>query len=313
MSSKAYQKLNGRFKREGNAKGFPTPNDTQILELQAFAEKSTMAQREEIGDKFLTELNLMNVSIRAWAQKKNLKAGLTLLQKEDLKKVLDEHFQVLKEVSRRSFGVLLCIEVADFQKASCKAHKNMLSNIQNSIYKNLLQGLEQAVNAGAIKARDLCEHLGSGEISPMTWKAICKRGGTFRNSKKVRYDWNEAFSEVFLSPLTLYWSSVLHNKMTELHTVYSTKLIESLGNFVQNLRLSIAPICGPSYKPFQDILAQVPYLEDQIRMKVLESLKLSKENAQAIHHDIKPLIKGRLQPVYKACLAESGKLCPFNN
>lgn len=65
-----------------------------------------MAQREEIADKILTELNLMNVSIRAWAQKKDLKDGLTLSQKADLRKVLDEHFQTLKEVSR-SFGVLL--------------------------------------------------------------------------------------------------------------------------------------------------------------------------------------------------------------
>lgn len=186
-----------------------------------------------------------------------------------------------------------------------------MNNIRNSINKNLRQGLEQAVNVGATKARDLCEDLGSGDISPMTWKAICKRGGSFRNSKKVKYDWNEAFSELFLSPLALLWNFVLHNKMAELHAAFSGKVIGSLGNFVQNLRVSIAPICGPSYKPLQDILAQVPYLEDQIRTKVAESLKFSRDHAQAIHHEIEPLVEEHLKPVYEACLAESGELCHF--
>jgi hypothetical protein len=183
-----------------------------------------------------------------------------------------------------------------------------MNSVRNTINNNLQKGLKQAVTAGTIKAGKICEDLASGDISPMTWKAICKRGGSFRNKKKVPYDWNEAFSEPFLSPLAVPWNFVFSTKMTELHAYFSVKAIESLGEFVRNLKASIAPICGPSYKPLQDILAQVPYLEDQIRTKVAESLKMSKDSAQAIHYDIGPIVQEGMQSVYDACLAEKGRL-----
>jgi len=67
--------------------------------LKDFAHNSTLAKREEIADAILTELNLMIVSIRFWAQKKDSKAGFSAFQQDQLKKALEDHYSKMREVN----------------------------------------------------------------------------------------------------------------------------------------------------------------------------------------------------------------------
>jgi hypothetical protein len=59
-----------------------------------------MTQREEIADNILTELHLMNISIRAWVEKKGMKCHRSLSRKAELKEVLDKHHESLQDVSQ---------------------------------------------------------------------------------------------------------------------------------------------------------------------------------------------------------------------
>jgi hypothetical protein len=97
ISSKAYQKMSGRFKRDSGIQGFPNLDFTQIPQLREFADRSTLPKREEIADGILTELNLMNVSIKVWGEKKD-NSTLSLPQRNALKKALEEHFKAMKQV-----------------------------------------------------------------------------------------------------------------------------------------------------------------------------------------------------------------------
>jgi hypothetical protein len=62
----------GRFKRDSEIQGFPNADLTQIPQLREFANRSILPKREEIADGILTELVLMNISIKVWGEKKEL-------------------------------------------------------------------------------------------------------------------------------------------------------------------------------------------------------------------------------------------------
>ena len=99
MSAKAYQKLRGRFKRESKVKGFSSLQHTQIPSLQAFAHECTFGNREEIADRVRTEVTLLCVSIRSWAENGNGPSILSPKQIDLLKAEVDSHFEILKSVS----------------------------------------------------------------------------------------------------------------------------------------------------------------------------------------------------------------------
>ncbi|RDW73682.1 hypothetical protein BP5796_07124 [Coleophoma crateriformis] len=60
ISSKAYQKLRGRFARDDTPKGFYNVADTGIPELQGYAKSSTLTEREQAADEFLINLQLFS-------------------------------------------------------------------------------------------------------------------------------------------------------------------------------------------------------------------------------------------------------------
>jgi hypothetical protein len=100
----------GRFKRDSGIQGFPNLELTQIPQLRKFANRSTLPKREEIADGILTELILMNVSIKVWGEKTDLKT-LSLSQRDELKSVFEEHFKIMKQVFEESPLSCKCIRL----------------------------------------------------------------------------------------------------------------------------------------------------------------------------------------------------------
>jgi hypothetical protein len=96
----------GRFKRDSGIQGFPHVDITQIPQLRKFADISTLPRREEIADGILTELILMNFSIKVWGEKTDLKT-LSLPQRDALKSAVEGHFKTMKQVFEES--PLFCI------------------------------------------------------------------------------------------------------------------------------------------------------------------------------------------------------------
>jgi hypothetical protein len=182
--------------------------------------------------------------------------------------------------------------------------------MKSDIKRNLEDALKAVEEIGILKAGELCKSMSSGEIPAVTWKAICRRKGVFKNSKKIPYDWNEDFSGAYITPLALAWNLVWHNHLSRYHTTLSEKLIEALRTFSRDLDKSASPICGTGYKPLKTILAQVPHLEDQIRSKVAVSLKFGKDEATKILEEITPVVKTHLIDFYEKCVEEKGTFKP---
>ena len=97
VSSKAYQKLCERFKRDPKIQGFSTTEHTSIPALQEYAARLTLATREELADDFINQLRLLMASVRTWAQGEAGEARLSLSTTNSLKNLVEIHAMVFQK------------------------------------------------------------------------------------------------------------------------------------------------------------------------------------------------------------------------
>lgn len=97
VSSKGYQRLCGRFKRDPMPTGFGTIKDTCIPKLREYAAASTLTFRGKIADSFLTESNLLKLSMKSWAENDSPNS-LSASQTDKLNEMLEEKLETLRKV-----------------------------------------------------------------------------------------------------------------------------------------------------------------------------------------------------------------------
>jgi hypothetical protein len=66
VSSRAYQKLQGRLQRDNKVPGFRSAQETEIPQLQAHCKKLTEAGRASNCRSFLTQFSQNLTSLRLW-------------------------------------------------------------------------------------------------------------------------------------------------------------------------------------------------------------------------------------------------------
>lgn len=97
VSSRAYQKLQGRFNMESAAKAFETIDDTEIPQLQSHCVQATVIARKMVCIEFLNELEqiINTLSLQANSVESALIGG----NKEEDKLLLQAHLEGLKKAS----------------------------------------------------------------------------------------------------------------------------------------------------------------------------------------------------------------------
>ncbi|KAK6604528.1 hypothetical protein H4I96_05110 [Botrytis cinerea] len=170
VSSKGYQRLCGRFKRDPLPNGFGTIKDTCIPKLQEYAAASTLTVRGKIADSFLTESNLLKLSIKSWAENVSPNS-LSASQTDKLNEMLGEKLETL----HKTFSHALTVAI---------------SRIREIIMTEILPTLRSCIRVSTEKAEEACKELMNADTSYQTWKAICRRFGKFNNKKNATYAWN---------------------------------------------------------------------------------------------------------------------------
>ena len=98
VSSRGYQKLQGRLRKDGPVPGFKSIEETEIPQLQAHCEKLTEAGRIESCKRFLNISQLLN-SLSLWASSDGTGANMTPEQKAREARFLEGGLKKLESVS----------------------------------------------------------------------------------------------------------------------------------------------------------------------------------------------------------------------
>ncbi len=99
VSSRGYQKLQGRLRKDPTVPGFKTIEETEIPQLQAHCQKLTEAGRTESCKRFLNNLSQLLNSLSLWASSDGTGANMTPEQRAREAKFLEGGFKKLESVS----------------------------------------------------------------------------------------------------------------------------------------------------------------------------------------------------------------------
>lgn len=100
VSSRGYQKLQGRFRKDTAVPGFKTLEETQMPQLQEHCRKLTVAGRTAGCKRFMTNLSQLLNSMTLWASSDGSGSSLTEDQRAVERQVLQKNLEKLETVSR---------------------------------------------------------------------------------------------------------------------------------------------------------------------------------------------------------------------
>lgn len=99
VSSRGYQKLQGRLQKDPNVPGFKTIEETEIPQLQAHCGKLTKKGRIANCKRFINNLSLLLNSLALWASNDGTNTNMTADQVAREDRVLEKGLKKLESVS----------------------------------------------------------------------------------------------------------------------------------------------------------------------------------------------------------------------
>lgn len=99
VSSRGYQKLQGRLKKDPPVPGFQTLEETEIPQLQAHCKQLTVAGRTATCKRWMTSLSQLLNSMSLWASNDGTGANLTADQRDKEARFLQSSLDNLENVS----------------------------------------------------------------------------------------------------------------------------------------------------------------------------------------------------------------------
>lgn len=99
VSSRGYQKLQGRMRKDPKVPGFVTAEETEIPQLQAHCKQLTEAGRSSNCKRFINNLSQLLNSLSLWASNDGTGANMTPEQRKREEKFLQKGLKELESVS----------------------------------------------------------------------------------------------------------------------------------------------------------------------------------------------------------------------
>ena len=99
VSSRGYQKLQGRLKKDAKIPGFTALEQTEIPQLQAHCKELTLAGRTSNCRRFINNLSQLLNSLSIWAANDGTSANMTADQKRREEKYLQKGLKELETIS----------------------------------------------------------------------------------------------------------------------------------------------------------------------------------------------------------------------
>ncbi|KAL8719303.1 MAG: hypothetical protein Q9181_008075, partial [Wetmoreana brouardii] len=281
VSSRGYQKLKCRLRKDGPVTGFQDIAETEILMLQQHCRKLTEAARVAGSQRFLNNLFQLANGLTLWLSGDDPRATMTREQKTREEQALENSLETLKSglartVTETTGRLSKVVSDGIFNKYGIKPVTRIIASTD-------FKSTESAVSSATCQAIPTVQKWAmpvnrtnprAGGYWHSTYKAICRRNGVYKNFHASM----TSFADEAVGLLSKFHQT-LHNQMHE----------HSLRTFgLSLLRQQLAAYTGM----FKDCARSVR-----------ESVIAAQKN---INREFVPVIEGVLVPTYEACFQESG-------
>ena len=180
ISSRAYQKLSGRLKKDPMVAGFTELDQTEVPQLKRHCIKLTEPNRADGCRKFLNTLNQLLNSLSLWSSDDGSGRKFSETERDIEQRALEEQLQGLS-------------------KALLQRANECVVLIRTLLSEKIFGRFTAAINASVRCAVSTAERWGTNPnhddrsrcgFSWATYKALCRRMGVFTNATG-RHDWND--------------------------------------------------------------------------------------------------------------------------
>ncbi|KAK5125406.1 hypothetical protein LTR85_000515 [Meristemomyces frigidus] len=289
VSSRAYQKLSGRLKKDNDVAGFETSEQTEIPQLQAHCKKLTENGRQASCRRFLNSLTQLLTSLGLFASDDGTGAKMTGQQRD----------------AERSF---LTRELKRLEKALEKAVSTTMEDVEATLGEQIFDKFAPAVRSAADSAIPTSAgwgaHKNDGGLYWATYKATVRRNGVYQGAAGLR-DFNSELSEPIYKQLASTWEKAFQRRLPHILQSFT----KSGTGLLKHFHLAIADRCRKRGHG----VARIGMLENQLQADqgIFGDLATAmighvNEGQRDINREFTPVIGQVMEPAYEHCTNEKG-------
>ncbi|KAL5424202.1 hypothetical protein PMIN06_005395 [Paraphaeosphaeria minitans] len=290
VSSRAYQKMCGRLKKDEAVPGFQTQEETELPQLKSHCMKLTQGGRIRDSRAFLNTFCSTLTPVFLWASD-----DCTGPQMTDAKKQEQAHY--------------LTKRLADLRKGLEKAVEiclgSMTKQLQGVVFARMEVLTRRAISSAPTIAQSWGHTKKAGGLQYHTYKAIVRRGGVFQSPTVGLRDMNEELLDPLIRQLATRWESACQQLLPQAFETYTKNSANVLHAFhariEERARLSgfglahMAMLKGSIFN-YQQMFQN---LNDQLKSRLTEAQRDA-------NREFVPTLANFMNPAYNQCAMESG-------
>ncbi|RHZ70209.1 hypothetical protein CDV55_107798 [Aspergillus turcosus] len=293
VSSRGYQKLRGRLRKEADIPGFQSVEETEVPQLQAHCKKLTEVSREANSRRFLNSLSQLLNSLRLWSSPDGDGSHLTDGQKARQNTMVQNKIQKLE---------------SELEKHVRSVHQQLREEFDDNVF----DACQNALTPAAVEANKTVLRWGApvnrndraaGGYFWSTYKAICRRNGVYSNAQG-HHDWNAELIEPIIKAIASGWEKTFSRRINSLLQGAASdagRLLKSFHDDVEREASQNGPVAS-----LHLLSHQLHNYQALLKDVCNENLATTVTQAKEINRMFQPVIATALEPAYETCVVERG-------
>ncbi|KAF2179023.1 hypothetical protein K469DRAFT_597528 [Zopfia rhizophila CBS 207.26] len=290
VSSRAYQKMCGRLRKDDPVPGFKTAEETEMPQLQAHCKKLTEAGRIQSCRSFLVNLNQVLNSLSFWASSDGSGLKLTDAEKREEANYLNKRLD-------------------DLEKGLEKAVESCISMMKNELAEQIFdkypEVIEEAASAAPGTAEGWGAHKLDGGLHWCTYKAVVRRDGVYQSKTSGLRDFNSELNEPITKRLATGWERAFQHRLPKTLEKYAQNSSQILHDF-HYLIEQHARQNGAGIASLQMLGSQIYNYEQLFKELGGHLHNHIMELQRTANREFTPVIASLMHAVYDACAQEHG-------
>lgn len=290
VSSRAYQKLSGRMKKDNAVPGFTDILETEIPQLQAHAKKLTVKGRQASCRRFLNSCQQLINSLALFASDDGTGIKLTSQQRDVEKAFLSRK---LKEL----------------EKHLEKVAEDTLKDAAEELHEQLFAKLDPAVDTAIKEAEPKAESWGRprplGGLHWGTYRATVCRNGVFAGASGAR-DFNADLCEPIYNQLASVWEKTFQRRLPNVLNSFK----RSATNVIKQFHTAVetrAREKGTAAARLNLLGRQLDQYSATFGDLCVTAVQELNEGQREINREFVPAITEALEPAYNDAAEERGR------
>ncbi|KAI7569412.1 hypothetical protein KC317_g3361 [Hortaea werneckii] len=292
VSSRAYQKLSGRLKKDKDVPGFEDIQQTEMPQLQAHCKKLTENGRQASCRRFLNSLTQLLTSMALWASDDGSGTKMTG-QQRDIER---------SHLSR---------ELRKLEKELEKAVDNTIEDAEATLREQVFDKFAPAVDSAEANALSTADgwgaHRNDGGLHFMTYRATVRRYGVYQGAAGLR-DFNQELIQPVYKQLASAWEKAFQRRLPHILQSFTKAGSAMLKKFHQ----AVADRCrqqGQSIARIGMLKTQLGAYDAIIKDMANNMIRQINDGQRDINREFTPVISQAMSPAYDVTAAESGPGC----